>query len=230
MRARSCFALVVEVARDLEDDDGVQNNNLPAIIGGVVALLITGMCCLSGIGLAGYQYYRTQQAVQDFTPQYQPPQYQPPDIAPPSGMPPVAQTQLITGQRSSNYGNAVISQGVNPAGVAIVSGATSTSSVAFGDLGLRANNGGSCRGYGTAQPDYILDVQATLATLNLTVTSDGDPTLVIHHAGQYWCSDDDGDGLNPAIQMTNVEAGQYDVWVGSYSASQNINTTLNVTQ
>jgi hypothetical protein len=207
-------------------------NRLPAIIGGVVSLLFTGLCCLSGIGIMAFQRYQAQSRVQQFNEPYPPPSTPPstPPFAPPSGPAPVAVTQLITGQRSSNYGNAVLSQGVNPAPVAIVSGATSTSSVSFSELGLRAANSGSCRGYGTAQPDYILDVQATLATLNLNVTSDGDPTLVVHHAGQYWCSDDDGDGLNPAIQLTNVEAGQYDVWVGSYSASQNINTSLVITQ
>lgn len=203
-------------------------DRLPAIIGGVVGLLIMGTCCLSGVGIVAYGAFATRSQVSPSTQPYEPP---PPSIAPPSSVPSgPAVTQLITGQRSSNYGNAVLSQGVNPAPVAIVSGATSTSSVSFSELGLRAANSGSCRGYGTAQPDYILDVQATLATLNLNVTSDGDPTLVIHHAGQYWCSDDDGDGLNPAIQLTNAEAGQYDVWVGSYSASQNINTSLVITQ
>jgi hypothetical protein len=30
--------------------------------------------------------------------------------------------------------------------------------------------------------------------------------------------------------MTNVEPGQYDVWVGSYSATQNVSVTFTTTQ
>lgn len=174
-----------------------------------------------------YQQYAVR-AVQPFQPST--PSGPSPTIPIPSiGAPPVTVSQLITGQRSSNYGNGVVSQGVNPAPIAILSGASQSSSVAFGELGLQSQNNGSCRGHGTAQPDYILDVQSTLERMNLIVTSDGDPTLVLHHAGRYWCSDDEG-GLNPALHLSNVEAGQYDVWVGSYSASQNIQTTLTVTQ
>lgn len=202
-------------------------NRLPAIIGGVVSLLFTGLCCLSGVGLMVYQTtVRTAAPPPSF--QQQTP-YVPPTITPPTVTTPTV-TSLITNQRSSNYGSVVITPGANPAPVAIVSGATATSSVGFGTLGLQPVNSGSCRGYGTAQPDYILDVAAPLSAMNLVVASGGDPTLVVHHAGRYWCSDDDGDAMNPLLQLTGVEAGQYDVWVGSYSSTQNINTTLSITQ
>lgn len=207
-------------------------NRLPAIIGGIVSLLITGVCCLSGIGLYFYQAFAARAAVEPpaFV-QTSPPSVNVPPIGtPPSFNTPAVAVPLITNQRSSNYGSAVVTPGVNPTPVAIVSGATQASSVGFGTLGLQAVNSGACRGYGTAQPDYIVDVASPLSTMNLVVASDGDPTLVVHHAGRYWCSDDDGDAMNPLLQLTGVEAGQYDVWVGSYSATQNINTTLSITQ
>lgn len=173
----------------------------------------------------------------------EPPTFQqsPPILPPPSGIPPTdplayappsatATTTLRLGSGASNYGVGPVSPGANPPAVAIVSGATQASSVDFSSLGIQPVNPGSCRGYGTAQPDYILDVTSPVALMNLVVTSDGDPTLVIHHAGRFWCSDDDGDGLNPLVQLTTVEPGQYDVWVGSYSATQNVNTTLTITQ
>lgn len=209
-------------------------NRLPAIIGGIVSLLITGICCLSGIGLYFYQTFAARALME--APTFQPS----PTLPPPSGIPSTdplavlpsasASTTLRLGSGASNYGVGPVSPGANPPPVSIVSGATQTSSVDFSTLGIQPVNPGSCRGYGTAQPDYILDVTSPVALVNLVVTSDGDPTLVIHHAGRFWCSDDDGDGLNPLVQLTTVEPGQYDVWVGSYSGTQNINTTLTITQ
>ena len=201
-------------------------NRLPAIIGGIVSLLITGVCCLSGIGVAVYRQMQPQPVSGFQSTPYIPP----PSLPPSTGNTPSGSGALATGQRSSNYGSVVITQGATPPPVAIISGVSPTSSVGFGTLGLQSVNSGACRGYGTAQPDYILDVSSSLATMNLVVASEGDPTLVVHHAGRYWCSDDDGDGMNPLLQLTGVEAGQYDVWVGSYSATENINTTLSITQ
>lgn len=209
-----------------------------AIVTGIISLLLTGLCCVGGIGFGVYRAYQARQAA--MVPPGMP--TMPPGVPPvggPTGTPPIGAPVaagnvggLLLGQTQSNYGNVAITPGVDAPPVGIVSGATATDSIGFSELTLNPVNNGACRGYGTAHPDYIFTVGAPLPLLNVaaTATAGGDTTLVIHSQGRFWCSDDDGGNLNPLVQLQGVAPGQYDVWVGSYAAGQNVQTTLTLAQ
>ncbi|MGD9739072.1 MAG: hypothetical protein AB7U48_06710, partial [Bauldia sp.] len=75
-----------------------------------------------------------------------------------------------------------------------------------------------CRGYVTEAPDYRLQYTAGAWPLIISVLSETDTTLVINGPdGTWYCDDDSGDGLNPLVEFDAPAAGQYDIWVGTYS-------------
>lgn len=63
------------------------------------------------------------------------------------------------------------------------------------------------------------------------VRASGDTTLVINDArGRWWCSDDEGGYPNPMVDIASPPGGQYDIWIGSYRAGENIPATLHMTE
>jgi hypothetical protein len=137
----------------------------------------------------------------------------------------VAQVALATGGSASNFGRGSLRGGFlpDPTTVSITSGGSIDASSA----GLPA----SCRGFVTRQPDYILNYNNPASFLRLYAVGSGDTTLVINDgAGNWHCNDDSFGGTNPTVDINNPPAGQYDVWVGSYRAGENIRTTLNITE
>lgn len=137
----------------------------------------------------------------------------------------LAQGGLRIGGPSANFGVFTLVGGFlpDPAQYNVVSGGTMDASA----MGLAPN----CRGFVTAQPDVIVHYQAPRSWLRFYVRAPGDTTLVINDgAGRWWCSDDEGGSLNPMIDMTRPAGGQFDIWVGSYRAGENIRGALYVTE
>ncbi len=140
---------------------------------------------------------------------------------------------LIIGQSASNYGSATLDTGFlpDPHSVNVVSGAAGANSVDIANAGISPMNSGACRGFATAQPDYIVQVNNPGQFLRFFVNAPGDTTLVINDGqGNWWCSDDEGGNLNPLIEMNGPVAGQYDIWVGSYQAGANIPSVLGISE
>lgn len=76
----------------------------------------------------------------------------------------------------------------------------------------------SCRGYITAEANYLLKVDAALTDLRLLVHMEGDATLVVQLAdGSVRCNDDT-EGLDPIVDG-RFPPGRHRVWVGTYSES-----------
>jgi hypothetical protein len=149
--------------------------------------------------------------------------------------PVAAASPLIIGGDVSNYGAVQLDTGFlpDPHQVAVVSGASDATGnvVDINSLSLAPQNSGNCRGYTTAQPDYIVRVANPGQLLRYYVNAPGDTTLIINDgAGNWWCSDDDGGNLNPLLDIQNPPAGQYDIWVGSYQAGANIQSVLSVSE
>lgn len=137
----------------------------------------------------------------------------------------LAQSGLVIGGQSANFGVFSLVGGFmpDPAQYSVVSGGRMDAST----LGLAPN----CRGFVTAQPDVIVRYSNPRSWLRFYVRAPGDTTLVINDgAGRWHCSDDEGGSLNPMIDLTGPAAGQYDIWVGSYRAGENIRATLHVTE
>ncbi len=96
-------------------------------------------------------------------------------------------------------------------------------------LGILPN----CRGFVAQQPDVIVHYMPSpsFPWARFFVRGSGDTTMIINDAaGRWWCSDDEGGGLNPMIDISNPPGGQYDIWVGSYSSGRLIPATLYLTE
>lgn len=155
----------------------------------------------------------------------------------PSDPAPVSwQSFFLVNGSESNFGETTLASGFvpDPFQVQVVSGSTTEDEVDVASTGLMASNGGTCTGYATREPDFILHLSTPSPALRLFVnaaTAEGDTTLIINDgAGNWWCSDDDGGNLNPMVDIENAPAGQYDIWVGSYNQDTNIQGTLSVTE
>lgn len=139
--------------------------------------------------------------------------------------PPLQAQTLNIGGSSSNFGRTSLSPGFtpDPFRVSIVSGGALTVS----SLGLASG----CVGYATSDPDYILDLTGNTSFLAIYNEGDGDTGLVVNDPNGAWhCDDDSHSGTDPRISLYNAPAGQYDVWVTSYSSGDNISGTLHVTE
>lgn len=90
--------------------------------------------------------------------------------------------------------------------------------------------GHSCSGHIANAPDYTINFQGRgRAPLELSAHSSADTTLVVSAPnGQVYCNDDTN-GLNPAVSIHGPQAGQYAVWVGTFSQESSYpSATLNV--
>ena len=137
----------------------------------------------------------------------------------------IAQAGLAIGGSSSNFGSHRLRVGFMPDPYTrqITSGGNLDAST----QGLAPG----CRGFVTRQPDFIVRYDNPASFLRFYAMAQGDTTLVINDAAGRWhCNDDSHGGLNPTVDISNPPAGQYDIWVGSYRASENIRSTLHVTE
>lgn len=136
-----------------------------------------------------------------------------------------AKQSLQIGGGSANFGVHALNGGFmpDPRAISVVSG---------GNLDVSAMGlGPGCRGYATARPDAILRYSNPAGFLRFFVRAGGDTTLVVNAGdGRWHCDDDSGGSLNPMVDIAGPPGGQYDVWVGSYRAGENIRGTLHVTE
>jgi serine protease Do len=106
---------------------------------------------------------------------------------------------------------------------------TSGGSVDVGSLGI----GSGCTGYAATAPDFRIAFSGTSSNLRIFFVADTgqDTTLIVNDPSGGWtCNDDAPGGTDPMVNLPNASAGQYDVWVGSYSAGNNIAGTLFITE
>ena len=137
----------------------------------------------------------------------------------------VAQGSLRIGGSSANFGTHALRGGFvpDPKNIAnVVSGG----SLDVSGMGL----GAGCTGFATAQPDVIINYSNAASFLRFYFQGQGDTALAINTANGQWLCNDDTAGLNPQVDINNPAAGQYDVWVTSYRAGENIRGTLHVTE
>jgi serine protease Do len=137
----------------------------------------------------------------------------------------IAQSGLQLGGSASNFGRGALRGQFmpDPFTIQFASGGPLDAST----LGL----GAGCRGFVTRQPDYILDYTSPASFLRMYFVGGGDTTLIVNDAASRWhCNDDSHGGLNPTIDISRPAGGQYDIWVGSYRANENVRGTLHVTE
>ena len=81
----------------------------------------------------------------------------------------------------------------------------------------------NCVGSIPAAPQHTVRLGAALPLLRVLVNSSEDLTLVVRAPdGTFHCNDDSADpanGLNPLVEISNAQPGEYSVYVGAYSES-----------
>lgn len=74
-------------------------------------------------------------------------------------------------------------------------------------------------GYVITQPDFDLTVtdNSSHSDIEIRVTAECDTVLLVNDANGQWHFNDDTNGLNPAVRLSDAPAGAYDIWVGTFS-------------
>lgn len=110
----------------------------------------------------------------------------------------------------------------DPYRVAITSGGT---------IDARADLGGACRGWIAEDMDYALYYTAGIFNLTISSSSEADTTLVVvDSAGNFYCDDDSGPGLDPSVTIRNPVSGVYGIWVGSYRQGEYASATVSISE
>jgi len=143
-----------------------------------------------------------------------------------SGAAPAASGDELDFTEPPNFGNETLDPGFqpDPYTVDVVSGGA----VDVEALGL----GDDCGGYASVAPDFRLNLTANTDQLRIFFVADGDEdaTLIVSDSYSNWHCNDDFSGWDPLIELENAESGQYDIWIGSYSADEYIAGTLYITE
>lgn len=104
---------------------------------------------------------------------------------------------------------------------------------AGGSINAGQSIGQQCPGFVADAPDYRINFTAGNNNLPLIffVRSSSDTTLVINAPdGRWYCNDDSHGTLNPSVRFDNPQAGQYDVWIGTFEAGSLQPSRLFVTE
>lgn len=139
---------------------------------------------------------------------------------------------LVTDGTTANFGSLTLAGGFSPDPheVSVVSGGQ----LAVHEQGIVPANSGLCRGHVTPQPDLIFQYESPRDFLRFYVRASGDhhdTTLVVRAPdGRWYCADDEGGNLHPLLDLTAPAAGRYELWVGSYSAEDQVGAVLYVTE
>lgn len=91
---------------------------------------------------------------------------------------------------------------------------------AGGPINTRTSGPAPACGYVANNPDVRLNWGGGGGMLNIYVRSGSDTTLLINMPnGSWFCNDDGGQGTNPLASFAGSQAGQYDIFVGTYTSS-----------
>lgn len=125
---------------------------------------------------------------------------------------------------SPTYGSVSLNAGFtpDPYSVSLQSG---------GSIDAGSALGGSCRGFIASAPDFSVNYSAGGWPLIISATSNADTALVVNDAnGNWYCDDDSGGNLNPAINFSNPPSGRYDIWVATYGNASLQAATLHISE
>lgn len=90
--------------------------------------------------------------------------------------------------------------------------------VAGGGIAI-GNNINGCSGWVANPPDFRLFYHSGSFALTIGAVAGQDTTIAVNAPdGSWYCDDDSGGNLNPAVSFSAPPTGQYDVWVGTYQS------------
>jgi len=110
----------------------------------------------------------------------------------------------------------------DPAVVTVSAGGSARPDDIMGDAQPGEAGDQRCRGHLDGGPDLRLTFETTgRLPLTVTASSIADTTLIMRAPdGTWYCDDDSGDGLDAQLELENPEAGDYDIWVGTFSRAR----------
>jgi len=99
--------------------------------------------------------------------------------------------------------------------------------VAGGNIDLGACQTVPGHGHIVQSPDFTLNFTANPQNYDLEFRVEGtcDPVLLVNSPSGQWFYNDDDNGLNSRLRIPRAQAGQYDIWVGTFG-SQTCQATL----
>ncbi len=98
------------------------------------------------------------------------------------------------------------------------------------DVGA-ANLGPGCTGFIAEPPAFRLFFTPGTLPLYIAAVSAADTTLIINDPnGRWYCNDDAGGNFNPLVVFPTPTAGQYDIWIGTYSNTATAPATLRISE
>ncbi len=103
------------------------------------------------------------------------------------------------------------------------------SGVAGGPTAASALNP-NCNGHVALVPNHTLSVVSPMPSLRILAHADGDTTLVVQLSDGRFVCNDDGEGVDPIVDLENVPVGQHNVYVGTYSPGSTFQYQLGITQ
>jgi hypothetical protein len=112
-----------------------------------------------------------------------------------------------------------------------VQGYTKGTVAFFKTISDRDSTNQRCMGYGSLEPDYILDVQQQTAAVTLQIKTRGqDTTLVIEGPNnRLFCADDSPTGGKDAgTTLRDVAPGSYKIWVGIFDPGADTRYQLSI--
>ncbi len=139
-----------------------------------------------------------------------------------------AETGMLDYSLPPSFGSTALVSGFtpDPFTVAVTSGGTVDVVAAMGEA-----CSGVASGYAASAPDFRLQYTAGQYILRFFFVSEGDTTMVINAPdGRWYCDDDTGGLLQPMLTFDPPLSGQYDIWIGSFSAEENITGSLYITE
>ncbi len=104
----------------------------------------------------------------------------------------------------------------------LVNGYTS-GSYSLSDIAKFDKNKNPCLGFSASTPDHTVILEQGFPKLNFRVNSRGkDTTIVVKMPnGQIFCGDDTGLKKDASVNIKDLAAGEYAVWVGSIEPGKN---------
>jgi hypothetical protein len=123
-----------------------------------------------------------------------------------------------------SFGSITLSTGFEPdpyITTLVSGGATDVSQLDLGD---------DCAGFAATSPDFRLNLDTSMPQLRIFFISEGDATLIVNDPSGAWLCNDDSVGTTPMLELTDAEAGVYDIWVGSFSDTDFLPGYLMVTE
>jgi hypothetical protein len=132
---------------------------------------------------------------------------------------------------TTNFGTISLSSNSNNTVTSSVSGYTggsySLSAIANRDISNKA-----CFGFADPNPDYIIVLEKGFSNLKVLVNSGGTDTTMLIKApdNTIYCGDDTGRSKDASIDIKDLKAGNYKVWVGTFNSRVKQNYTLTVQQ